>query len=64
MALTLIGIALVTYKIFGFSFAGYVFYSAEYYYLFYGIFGACFFLRVPARKKYKTIQWYDVFISS
>lgn len=60
LALTAIGIALSVFYLFSIRVAGNVLHETPYYYLFVGIFVACAFLILPARKKHKDVKWYDL----
>jgi TRAP transporter 4TM/12TM fusion protein len=51
----IVGVGLGIYFMFGFSFGGFVFLDAQYYYILFGIFGGCAFLILPEDKK---IRWH------
>jgi hypothetical protein len=59
--LTVIGIAVVVYYMFGFTIKGFVFVNVEYYYLLFGLFGSTVFLILPEGSK---TRWYDYLLSA
>jgi TRAP transporter 4TM/12TM fusion protein len=63
-ALALLGTLLAIFYIFGFSFQGQVLINTQYYWLFIGLFSACVFILMPARKKDKGhLPWYDMILA-
>lgn len=60
VAICTLGIGLAVYFLFGFSVRGFVFLGTQYYFLLFASFGTGIFLILPARKKDKRIQWYDL----
>ncbi|MBW2610506.1 MAG: TRAP transporter fused permease subunit [Deltaproteobacteria bacterium] len=58
---TFVGVAIGIYFIFGLNIGGLLFVDAEYYYLFFGLFGPCGFLIMPEQKK---ASWYDYLLST
>ncbi|MCJ8499958.1 TRAP transporter permease [Desulfatitalea alkaliphila] len=62
--LSIAGILLAVYHIFGFTFRGKVFLEAEYYWLFIGIFSAATFIYLPARKRSGPPPWYDLLLAA
>ena len=62
--LSLVGVLVAIFYIFGFTFRGQVLIQLQYYWVFIGIFTACVFIAMPARKKDKTrLPWYDMIIA-
>jgi len=65
VTLTVLGIILAVLYINNVPFGGEVIISQMYYYLLFGIFEACAFLILPARKSHKNrIPWYDVVLAA
>jgi len=62
--LTILGIAIGCYYIFGFSFRGRVMFDAEYYWLFIGIFTAAAFISLPGSRKATRLPWYDILFAA
>lgn len=59
--ISMAGIALAVFYIFGFSIQGRVLLDVEYYWLFIALFGAAIFIALPGRKRDKTrLPWYDM----
>ena len=60
IALTVIGISLSIFYLFGFSFHGKVMLSYVYYFALYACFCSCSFILKPARDAMKYVPWYDL----
>ncbi|MEE9911975.1 MAG: TRAP transporter fused permease subunit [Deltaproteobacteria bacterium] len=62
--LSLVGVLVAIFYIFGFTFRGQVLIQVQYYWIFIGLFMACVFIAMPARRKDKTrLPWYDMVIA-
>ncbi len=65
LVLSILGICLSIYYIFGFQFMGRVLLNVEYYWLFIGLFSAAMFIAMPATKKSQgPPPWYDVVLAA
>ncbi|MFC2003741.1 TRAP transporter permease [Chloroflexota bacterium] len=60
LVLTIAGVGIVVYYLFGFSVRGYALIDAGYYYLIIACYLSCVFLILPARPKDKAMPWYDL----
>jgi len=61
LSATFIGVLLAIYFIFGFTWGGFTFYDAQYYFLLYALFGSCIFLVAPENK---PVKWYDLVLAA
>lgn len=63
--LSFVGVLVAIFYIFGFTFRGQVLIQAQYYWIFIGLFSACVFIAMPARKQDKTkLPWYDLLVAA
>ncbi|MBW1802241.1 MAG: TRAP transporter fused permease subunit [Deltaproteobacteria bacterium] len=60
LSLTVTGIAICIFYLFGFSFRGMVMLNYVYYFALYACFSSCSFLIKPARGGMKRVPWYDI----
>jgi TRAP-type uncharacterized transport system fused permease subunit len=62
--LSFLGVLLGIFYIFGFTLMQEVLLQVQYYWLFIGLFSACIFIAMPARKSDKAkLPWYDMIIA-
>ncbi|KJS31082.1 MAG: C4-dicarboxylate ABC transporter permease [Desulfatitalea sp. BRH_c12] len=63
LVLSILGIGLSIYYMFGFQIKGRVLLDVEYYWLFIGLFSAAVFISMPATKKVGSPPWYDILLA-
>ena len=60
LVLSMGGVALSIYFLFGFTYRGSVMVEVSYYYLMFAFFIPCVYLILPARRKTQRVPWYDM----